>query len=115
MLPSADIRAICQKIGEYYLDKCERDFVITADKILALQIQNVEVSEDIVTITTARPGMLIGKRGENLDALEKILGKKIKVVESYFTWTDLITPHQETEKDYEGFEIPDSWYGDENV
>jgi ribosomal protein S3 len=34
-----------------------------------------------ITITTERPGILIGKRGTNIDALEKFLGTKVKIIE----------------------------------
>jgi predicted metal-dependent RNase len=38
-----------------------------------VKITNIEFDGEDIVITTARPGILIGKRGENLDALTKYL------------------------------------------
>lgn len=46
-----------------------------------VKIHRIKVGFRKVIIYTERPGMLIGKRGENYNELKKELGLKIKIIE----------------------------------
>lgn len=75
------IQAIAQQIGEFYLEKNGGHYDDAHGEIESLQIRNIETTTEGITITTNRPGLLIGKWGENISNLEKELGAKIHVVE----------------------------------
>jgi ribosomal protein S3 len=71
-------RAIAQCIGEYYLGKNIGDYKKTQEDITILGITQVEHKQDTIIITLQRCGILIGRRGENIDALQKFLATKTK-------------------------------------
>ncbi len=113
------IREIAGKIGEYYLNKFQGDRIATINHILDLRIVGIEVElESIVVkigptgevvlgesttkrvvITTERPELLIGKRGENVDGLGKFLKTAIRVVESRFSYVDAMLAPLETDQE----------------
>lgn len=85
MIPD-NVREVASRIGAFYLQKNNGDFKATEAEILKLQISNISVDDKLprsvsIAITTARPGLLIGKRGQNIDALSKFLGTEVKVIE----------------------------------
>ncbi len=72
---------IAQLIGEYYLDKnleFEDNYLRAREELRALGITQIEFKKGDIIITLARPGLLIGRHGDNLNALEKFLGLKMK-------------------------------------
>jgi len=71
-------RAIAQCIGEYYLDKNNGDYKKTQEDIRILGITEINHKGDTIIITLQRCGILIGRRGENIDALQKFLATKTK-------------------------------------
>jgi len=71
-------RAIAQWIGNYYLDKNYNNYKKTAEDIRILGITQIEHKKDTIIITLQRCGILIGRRGENIDALQKFLATKTK-------------------------------------
>lgn len=82
---------ICQKIGQFYLNKCNGDHKAAQSELCHLIITDVSIPTDgnLVIIKAVRVGMLIGKRGSNIDALEKFLKVPIKVIEeqeSVYNW-----------------------------
>ena len=77
---SNEVKEMASKIGCFYLQKHDDDYERTAAHI-ELRISKIDVQENCVTITTARPGLLIGKRGQNIDALTQHLGMAIKIIE----------------------------------
>lgn len=90
---------LCQKsieaaanIGQFYLRKNNGDYEKTADEIMRLCITDVSVAEDVVTVTTKRPGLLIGMRGERVGQLEDFLNQKIKIVETEGSAVDYLIP-----------------------
>lgn len=81
MLSEQDKEA-ARKIGYFYLEKNNRDFKATEKEIVDLRISKVHVKDDgVVAITTERPGLLIGLRGENIDSLTKFLGVNVHIIE----------------------------------
>lgn len=89
--PSAKEREIAEKIGLYFLEQNDQDYTVTAKIIRDLEITNIEVDDFYIHIYTARPGLLIGRKGQNIDGLQKLFDKKIDIIES-FTWAAYITP-----------------------
>ena len=70
------------QIGFFYLDKNNRDHEVTTKDIESLRIRDlVLVNPKKLKIFTARPGLILGRRGQNLDALQKHLNLEIEVEE----------------------------------
>lgn len=86
------IRMFAQRIGEFYLAKNDGDYEKCADELALLHITDLAVTDDFVIITTGRPGLLIGNRGENISRLEACLEKQIKIVEDQWLLFDLMRP-----------------------
>lgn len=80
MIPQ-EIREMAEKIGQFYLQKNSGNYATTAREIADLQISKIEVAEKEISITTARPGLLIGHRGMNIDSLAKFLQTKVRIIE----------------------------------
>lgn len=72
------IKDICRDIGYYYYDRYHETFTYQELKFMVdtLGITDVNYVEGNVIITTQRPGVLIGKKGENFNALKKYLINK---------------------------------------
>jgi transcription antitermination factor NusA-like protein len=81
MIPEP-ITDIAVRIGKFYLNKNNSDYKKTEQEVISLRIQNIALVEDKIHITTFQPGILIGKRGENIGKLQEWLGKKIHVIEA---------------------------------
>jgi hypothetical protein len=92
---SREVRDIAKKIGEFYLIKNDECYNDAADELLKLQITNIQINENIVSITTNRPGMLIGKRASNVDQLEEFIEKKIKIIECKDNLYNYLIPVEE--------------------
>lgn len=94
------VREVASRIGAFYLQKNNGDFKATEAEILKLQISNISIDDRLphsvsIAITTARPGILIGKRGQNIDALSRFLGTEVKVIEDQDPLSAWLIPHQE--------------------
>lgn len=84
------IQQVIKSIGEFYLQKHNGDarkankeiddLRITKIEFYKNQYLNIEL-EDRITITTMRPGFLIGAKGINIENLSKYIGKNIHIVE----------------------------------
>lgn len=85
---------IAVSIGNFYLKKNDDDYKKTEEDILNLRIVKLEVRDEVVIITTSRPGLLIGKRGENIDLLSKHLGMKLKIIEDQDNLIDCMIPYE---------------------
>lgn len=79
------------QIGLFFLEKNKGDYAATAELLKDLCITDIWETDRKIYVQTARPGLFIGLRGENLDGLAKSLGKRVDVEES-FCWADIITP-----------------------
>lgn len=101
MIPE-NIREIAKIIGEYFLERNGGDYSKTELDLLRLGISNIAQRDDgKIAITTARPGLLIGKRGETVDKLTKRLGKTIHIIEEMDPLINYLVPQKEED---------DSWY-----
>jgi hypothetical protein len=80
MIPD-NVKEVASLIGEFYLRKNDGDYDETADEIDALRIKEIVLEGNVVHIHTLRPGLLIGRRGTNIDALVKFLERDVKVHE----------------------------------
>jgi hypothetical protein len=122
---------LCRKFYEQYTDQFEScggddKFVYFHHTLLDnnvkawlddADITHIEVYDEsqtvsVVAITTTRPGMLIGKRGTNFDALEKFLGVKIKIYEERDPLLSWLIPYEDNPLDfppYRPFELSDRY------
>lgn len=59
----------------------EEWFVATRETVLNLMISKIEICDDTIVISTSRPGLLIGKKGETINQLISFLKQKVKIIE----------------------------------
>ena len=100
---SPKLSEISQKIGLFFLEKNGENYQQTGEFIQKLSITDIREEKGKLVIETARPGLLIGHKGETIDGLTKYLNRPIHIVES-FSWADIMTPvdwMQELEMEYE--------------
>ena len=71
-------RKIAQWIGSYYLGKNNSDYKKTFEDLTVLGITRIEHKNSTIIITLQRCGLLIGRRGENIEQLQKFLFSKTK-------------------------------------
>lgn len=78
-------KIICGQIGQFYLQKHNGDHEAANQQIKNLHITKIETvyidGFDYLLIYTARPGILIGPKGQDIEKLAEFLGKKIKLYE----------------------------------
>lgn len=77
----AILQNIAAEIGYYYLDKnydVTELYPKTRAEISTLGITQIEFKKGNIIITLTRPGLLIGRNGDNINALEKFLRLRIK-------------------------------------
>ena len=68
------------KIGEFFLEKNSGDFGKAQEAIELLGITRISLSSNEMTICLRRPGLLIGKKGERIDALSKYLKPFVRTI-----------------------------------
>jgi len=76
-------RDVARLISEFYLNKNRENPIETMydkarEEIQSLGITNVNINKDTVTITLSRCGLLIGRRGENIDKMQSFLSEALK-------------------------------------
>jgi ribosomal protein S3 len=109
---SEEVKSLARKIGQFYLEKNSGVYAFAEKDILNLRILKIDLIENcVVLIELSRPGVLIGKRGENLYALSRFLEKPIKVVEAEENILDYLVPQPslydvESEEDALGYLDP---------
>jgi ribosomal protein S3 len=96
---SKPIRDVAETIGQFYLQKNNGDYAATAQEIANLRIVKLDPTGDSVSITTGRPGILIGRRGITIIALSKFIHEKmqlkIKIIEDTDNLQDCLTPRRD--------------------
>ena len=98
---SQQTKEAASKIGEFYLQKNNRDYKATENEILNLRISLIRVLDDgAVEITTERPGLLIGRRGINIDELTKFLGVRVHIIEERDPINSYLIPQEWDDNDY---------------
>lgn len=112
---SKKVKDVAERIGEFYLHKNNGDYSKTAKEIVEINFTKLEVTEDdVVIITTSRPGLLIGKKGENIVGLQLFLSKDTKIVEEMEPLNDLIIPYPPEYEDYDHYNYEeDPFYPDD--
>lgn len=108
---SETVKDMASRIGEFYLQKHSKDYDKACEELERLQITDIDVG-DAVTIKLCRPGMLIGKRGQNVTELEAFLGKKVVIREEMEHLYHYLLPFDEEaysealERDYDPRDYP---------
>lgn len=80
-IPNKTVKDIAHKIGAYYLQKNNNDPKKAIEEIERLQIFNLEVSDNLITVYTSRPGLFIGPYGRNIETIAKYLEKPVHIIE----------------------------------
>lgn len=78
---SEDKIIIARKVADFYWRKNNLDDAKTNAEIENLKIQDFTLTDQDVVIHTCRPGLLIGRYGENIKNLENFLGIKVRILE----------------------------------
>jgi hypothetical protein len=77
----AKAEQVASEIGYFYYNMetgTEHEKVVKAtEAIKFLEIEDIEYDDGIVTISLQRPGLIIGKKGENIDALLEYLKRSV--------------------------------------
>ena len=79
--PIVDKITIASKIGRFYAEKHGWDTAAANKEILSLRISDIVINSDGIEIHLSRPGLLIGRRGTNIEALQRFLGCRIHIEE----------------------------------
>lgn len=87
--PSPEIEKIGYAICSFYTAKYNHDYVEANKAMAMLQIRDIKKDSDVIEIYLGRPDLIIGRLGENIDALEKWLKCKIKIIET-FCWEHIL-------------------------
>jgi len=104
---SEEAKDAARKIGLFYLEKNNNNYEATEQEINKLRITKVDVTDNKVIIITERPGLLIGKRGENIDKLTEALGMNVHIIEEFDPLSAYLIPYDYSE--YER-ELEDRYY-----
>lgn len=123
------LKSVLDKIGEFYLKKNNGDYEKAEGEVISLRITNVKVctrfeyavdnhynnpnrflafintnkdklQEEIVVITLARVGAIIGKRGDNIEKLSAHLNTHVLIIEDMHNPTDKILFYIASQKPY---------------
>ena len=90
-MTSETVRGIAGLIGVFYLYKHNNNYKAAQEELNRLYITSIDVRNGEVIIHTSRPGLLIGKKGENINNLVEHLKMKVKIIEGE-DWVNLILP-----------------------
>jgi len=104
---------VASNIGQFFLQKNNCDYEKTAEEINKIGFTKVAVVDNKVCVVVKRPGMLIGRRGEIVNSLEKWLSVKLKIEETEPSETDFLIPSPAYQDNYEQNLIP-SWEEQDN-
>lgn len=101
-----EVQYVAETIGNFYLDKNQGDYKKTANEIIQLGITKVDFRGIVVSVTLTRPGLLIGRRGENIDKLTAYLSDELnrkielKIIEDRITgWLIPQEPYSDADID----------------
>lgn len=89
--PTPEQELVAYKISDFYLRKHEHNYENAGNAVSQLNITDIQVKEDKISIYLSRPGLLIGRKGQNIEALQIFLNKPIEIFES-FSWNDILVP-----------------------
>lgn len=69
------------RIATFYIERSGGDYAKAIKDVEQIGFRRIEVFGDNVVVWAKRVGLFIGRRGENVDQLQKYLGKKIYIKE----------------------------------
>jgi ribosomal protein S3 len=101
-LPSQTTEVL-EKIADYYFNMYN-DVNAAIDELHDTIITNLIITHTKVIIVTARPGLLIGKRGERIEELQTALGKKIEIIEDSANILDYMACYLQSNQELENDE-----------
>jgi hypothetical protein len=94
---SEEVKDIAAKIGLFVLQESDGDYGKACEEVTRLRINRLDIEEEgtarKLTIETSRPGLLIGKRGKRIEALQEYLGIHLCIVETQEHILDYIYPY----------------------
>lgn len=101
---SKETQEVARLIGLFYLEKNNNDYVATEEEIKRLQITDIEVEHCEIIVELSRPGLFIGKRGENVEQLQKYLHehgfkRKLHIKEAKQNILDFLIPYEYNDED----------------
>lgn len=99
-----ETQEVARLIGLFYLEKNNNDYVATEEEIKRLQITDIEVEHCEIIVELSRPGLFIGKRGENVEQLQKYLHehgfkRKLHIKEAKQNILDFLVPYEYNDED----------------
>lgn len=97
--PTNEEEEIGYKINSFYCKKHKGDVKAAAKEVKSLKIKEIEIKDGMLTISLACPGLLIGREGQNINELSKVLGIPLTVAEG-FDWDNIIVPCEYDPCDY---------------
>lgn len=90
-----EAKEVAANIGQFYLQKNKGNHKAAEAELTGLRIVDIKIAKQDgrrdVAIYTFRPGLIIGVKGKNIDALEKWLKTKVRVFESD-CWLNHLVP-----------------------
>lgn len=66
-------KEIFRRIGEFFLELSNNDYELAKNTIKDLGITKINVLSETIVISLSRPGLLIGKRGVQINSLTNYL------------------------------------------
>lgn len=75
-------KEVLTKIGEFFLLKNNQNYSETEIQLRKMQITDILVTKERITVTLRRPGLLLGFRGGLITELQEYLGVEIAIVEA---------------------------------
>jgi ribosomal protein S3 len=97
-------RDFARMIGEFYLIKNRGDYKKTSEEIATIQITGVDYNCRVLRIVTGRPGLIIGRRGENIDKLKEYVLKQIGEIFELKIIEDKVIPYLYPYEPYDIFD-----------
>jgi len=73
---------ILRKFAEFYLDKNEGNLEYARDEIRRLGIKGIYLDDNDLVVTLSKPGLFIGRYGNNIINLENYLKVNLRIIES---------------------------------
>ncbi len=95
----SDLINLAGDIGHFFLLKNERSYHECHKEIDSLHITGLDIIDGKAVITLSRPGLLIGRKGEQIEKLAKHLGMPIYVKETENRVLDYLYPYEPYEWD----------------
>lgn len=87
---STEVQKIADEIGDYYLAKNNGNRDAANEEIVRCRYTDIRIIGDTVELVTRSPGFVLGRLGTNPKAMERVLGRIIKIVETPATVEDLM-------------------------